>query len=537
MSILKTRGDVARPAFASLRQPAQPAATERDGGVVRAARVPESRAPAHVSLAEFLARIGQAVRTVGREWIVAELEAVKAVSSGHIYLDLVGSEADAGGRQQKVASARATIWRSVAPALRARFEAGTGRALAQGMTLLLRVEASFHPQFGLALNVVDIDPAYTLGDMEARLAAIRQRLHELGEADRNRSLAAPADFTRVAVIGPAEAAGLADFKALATRLQDTDLCAFEFFAATFQGKDAEASIVAAFTRVWELNEEARKACGFDRFDVLVLIRGGGARGDLDWLNTLSIVRAAARFPLPVWVGIGHNTDHVLLDEVAHASFDTPSKVIHGIADRIMAAAMDGKSAYEAIIHVARRRVERAQADVNATFTQIAGRAEHVTTRGVEALARESTELGHAARARVLEAQHRLGVEGQVLTQVAGTALAQLSRMVERTFDAIASAATERVGGMARALDVERGRLNQDGAALVESASRNLREWITQILLVGPQKTLARGFAIVRDGSGQPLSTREQAVRQDVLHIEFSDGTLAVKATDEGEKPS
>lgn len=497
------------------------------------APAPPVSAPGHMSLASFLARIGQAVRSISREWVIAELESVKAAGAGHLYLDLVGSETTPDGRTTKVASARATIWKNASTAILAKFERGTGRKLAQGMTVLLRVEPNFHAQFGFALNVVDIDPAYTLGDMEARVAAIRKQLHDSGEAAMNLSLPAPPDFTRVAVIAPAEAAGLADFRALATRLEEAGLCAFEFFPAVFQGRDADVSIVKAYTSVYQRNCADREATGYDRYDLVVMIRGGGARGDLDWLNSLPIVRATARLPIPVWAGIGHNTDHVLIDEVAHTSFDTPSKVIHGIADRINAAALAAQDAYRAIVQVSQRRVERSQADVDAVFAQLSERASMVVERASAGTQREVAALGHAAHQYVAGTERAVAREGQALTQLAGAALATLTRAIDRAFDGIVATSVERVERAARAVREETETLVRESSAKIETAARNVQQWITQVVLVGPQKTLARGFAIVRDASGAPLARRADAERHTELNVEFADGILPVKHKEEG----
>lgn len=139
-----------------------------------------------------------------------------------------------------------------------------------GMNVLLKVRADFSPQFGFSLMVTGIDPSYTLGDMQAKLQKIISSLRERGWLDLQRGLPAPSGYWRVAVVAPHEAAGLADFKRDAEQLAGAGVCQFEYFAATFQGKDCSESIRDALRQV----HERHQAQGFD---AVAIIRGAGRR--------------------------------------------------------------------------------------------------------------------------------------------------------------------------------------------------------------------------------------------------------------------
>ena len=202
--------------------------------------------------------------------------------------------------------------------------------LERGLNVLLKVSANFHAQYGFSLNISDIDPTYTLGDLAKQYQVILTRLHEEGLLELNKSLPAPFDIQHVLVIAPEQAAGLGDFRADADNLAATGACQFYYEAATFQGNHAPDEIRQALIRgIKNLSAQGITP------DIIVIIRGGGAVGDLAYLNDYELAALVAEQPIPVWVGIGHERDRVMLDEVAQQSFDTPSKVIAAIRHQLV----------------------------------------------------------------------------------------------------------------------------------------------------------------------------------------------------------
>lgn len=526
-------------------------------------------------LHQYLTRIAEKVKTVPEAWIIAEVAKITRHASGHVYIDLADSKERSDGTTEKLAAAHANLWKGNAARLLDKFERGCGRALAQGMKVRLRVRPDFSAQHGFSLVVMDIDPAFTLGSVESNIAAIREKLKAAGEYTLNRERTEPGDFTRVAVISPAQAAGLADFRSAAERLAAAGLCAFDYYTAVFQGRETEASIVEAFRLIHEQNDACRAQTGYDRYDAVAIIRGGGARGDLDWLNTYRIVRWVARFPLPVWVGIGHHTDSVLLDEVAHRAFDTPSKVIHGIADRIVVRARQAQQAIDAVVRQVELRTRGAQARVESRWDGVARGARHLTERCANRTQRASDAIHAGARARVIEsgtqlerqfgvvvlrarqmapaaraalardgdglergARQRAGdarrafaVQGQLLAGSAGAALGRLSHAINVCVDATARAARAALARAADGLAREAAQLNQGPRVRVTAVQDAIDLWIRQIVLLGPEKTLARGFAIVRDESGKPVVRGAAIASGARLALEFQDGKIQTRRDD------
>jgi exodeoxyribonuclease VII large subunit len=279
-----------------------------------------------VTLSTVLVQVQQAVKEKfgSAIWLRTEIASINHHSSGHRYLELV--ETDKQGKE--ICKNRAIIWASDAEFLLSKFEKETGSKLNGGIKVLLRVDIDYNIKFGLNIKVTDIDPTYTLGGMESKINEIRTSLKKQNIFDKNKQLLGPKDFTNIAVISPADAAGLGDFKIEADKLKKNGLCTFSYFTASFQGVKVNKSIFSAFE---DIRNEIKKY----EYDAIVIIRGGGSKTDLHFLNEYDIVKAICETKIPVFVGVGHERDKVLIDEVANKSFDTPSKVIAYIQTMIV----------------------------------------------------------------------------------------------------------------------------------------------------------------------------------------------------------
>ena len=250
-------------------------------------------------------------------WVVAEISDLKVNSySGHCYMELVEkAEAVRGGTSTPKAQARAVIWRNQYAMLSAYFLSQTGSRLQVGMKILAKVMVTYHELYGLSLQISDIDPTYTLGEVERQKQITISQLKADGVWDMNRELSLPTPIQRIAIISSATAAGYQDFcREIADGGYDFRLTLFE---AVVQGERAEDSVIDALSRIAEREEE---------FDVAVLIRGGGSTSDLSCFNSYRLCAYVAQFPLPVLTGIGHLKDESVADMVAHTPLKTPTAV-------------------------------------------------------------------------------------------------------------------------------------------------------------------------------------------------------------------
>ena len=245
-------------------------------------------------------------------WVQAELSDVRSNYSGHCYLEFV--QKDVSGNNL-VAKARGTIWSNVYKMLKPYFEQETGQAFTSGIKVLVQVSVEFHELYGYSLTVLDIDPTYTVGDMARKRREILRRLEEEGVIDLNKELEMPMLPQRVAVISSATAAGYGDFCSQLNQHSREYTFYTELFSAIMQGERVEESVLAALDKI---NER------LDEFDVVVIIRGGGATSDLSGFDTYLLAASCAQFPLPIITGIGHERDDTVIDMVAHTRVKTPT---------------------------------------------------------------------------------------------------------------------------------------------------------------------------------------------------------------------
>lgn len=252
-------------------------------------------------------------------WVVAEIAEIRLNShTGHCYLELVEKEDD-----QVLARMKGIIWASNYSSVSSFFQEVTGRNLERGMKVLFLARLRFHLVHGLSLDIKEIDPSYSLGEMMRKKREILERLEREGLLALNRSLPFPLFPQRVAVISSPTAAGWEDF---VNHLQNNSH-GFSFFCKLFptlmQGDKVESSLLSSLE---EIKEEQ------DSFDVVVIIRGGGSNVDLSCFDSYLLGKTVAAFSLPVLVGIGHERDDTVLDYVAHASLKTPTAVAEFLVD-------------------------------------------------------------------------------------------------------------------------------------------------------------------------------------------------------------
>lgn len=299
-------------------------------------------------------------------WVKAEIRSISS-KSGHYYFEL----ADKDSTGKVVASCRGNLWKNIAKSVIGKFEKTTGMTLERGLNVLLKVSATFHAQYGFSLNVSDIDPTFTVGDLAQQYQAMLARLDSEDLLTLNKSLPAPFDIAHVLVIAPENAAGLGDFRADADNLETHGACHFHYATATFQGNHAPQEIRHAInTGIKNFANAYHKLP-----DLLVIIRGGGAVGDLAYLNDYELAALVAEQPVPVWVGIGHERDRVILDEVAQRSFDTPSKVIAGIINQLRTITEAAQQAFLQIEQLAKNQLAIAEKQSQHTMQSIKNLAE------------------------------------------------------------------------------------------------------------------------------------------------------------------
>lgn len=324
-------------------------------------------------------------------WVSAEISELKVNYSGHCYLELVEKEQNSSSGSAVKAQVRAVIWKSQYPRLAAKFEAATGRALSAAMKVLVQVTVTHHPLFGLSLQITDIDPSYTLGEVELQRQRTIAQLKADGVWDMNREQTIPRVVQRVAVISSATAAGYRDFmEEIAASPYKISTTLFE---AVMQGEASEQSIVCALNAIAE-------RC--DEFDIVAIIRGGGSQADLECFNSYLTALYVAQFPLPVATGIGHDKDTSIADMVAAIPLKTPTAVAQWICTT--AERFDGELEYAAVMlrESCHKVTQAAATKLDHYATQLKQNATIALTRQSERLDSYAMLVKNFAPARLLE---------------------------------------------------------------------------------------------------------------------------------------
>ncbi len=301
--------------------------------------------PQYITLSELQRTIQLSIaeRFAFPVWVSAEIADLKVNGSGHCYIELIEKGESDGLAKAQV---RAVIWRSAYAQIAKRFSEESGQSLMRGMRILARAAVSYHELYGMSLQITDIDPTYTIGEVERQRQMAIKKLKDVGAWDLNRVRELPKLSQRIAVISSSKAAGYQDF--IRELSQSPYHIGITLFEATMQGAGAEESIIEAMVAIANRRDE---------FDAMVVIRGGGSINDLNCFNSYRLALHFAHFPRPVIAGIGHDKDISVVDMVAHTSLKTPTAVAAWLSERMMTL---DTWLYNATIEIQRYAVEIAR---------------------------------------------------------------------------------------------------------------------------------------------------------------------------------
>lgn len=307
-----------------------------------------SKSPNTITLQEFNNRIKRLLAdpSVMNCWVVAETTDVRI--NQHCYLQLLEKNLKTGATVAKI---KAIIWGNQFRFLNARFKQVTGRDIGNDMKIMVCLSVNYSPQYGLTVVINDINPEFTLGDMERQRQEILNRLTQEGIIGQNKTVPVPPMLQRIAIVSAAGAAGYGDFM---KQLIDNKygVCFYPcLFQATMQGIKTVPTVLAALDKV-EQNQHL--------FDCVVIIRGGGGTEELNSFDNYDLARRVATFPLPVIVGIGHERDITVLDYVAGIRVKTPTAAAeHIILQAANALAHIGDLSNQ-VVSIARDYIARAK---------------------------------------------------------------------------------------------------------------------------------------------------------------------------------
>lgn len=443
-----------------------------------------------VSLSRLLGRITELFEeqiTPHEVWVRAEVSSYTKRSNGHHYFDLVEQR-----DQVQIARCRAVIWRGNADAMKVRNGMDISTHLEDGREILCLARAVYHPVFGLSLQISEVDPNFALGEVEKRRRESIARLKKEGLLELNRCLPLPIVIQKIALIAAEGSAGLADI----TSQLKSNRYGYQFeiqtFYATVQGKDSSSSILKAYQEVDTSN-----------FDVIVLIRGGGASLDLDSFNEYQVNAALAQSPIPFIVGIGHETDRTVMDEWAAVSLKTPSAVGAWIVERAREFDIHISTIFQQVLETYRDVLENVK-------TRLVDRTQFVIRLAREMHHEERIYLNDRSRQIARNAERKLQFQGEFL-KLAAEHMNNDSGKVLANFKHELSASTVALDRFARELFIVKKHQLSMSAELVE--------------LYHPTGTLKRGYALLRKNGSIQTSSKNLRTG-DEIEIQLTDALIS-----------
>ncbi len=450
-----------------------------------------SPAPPSLSLSEYTAVIGNAIRMTPQlqgAWVTAELSDLR-FSGGHCYMELI--EKNKAG--QTVAKLRANIWASRVQFIRQKFFRATQRDISTGLKVMVYGTAGHHPVYGLSFTINDIDPSYTLGDLERLRREILMRLQREGVLDQNKQEIMPPAPQRIAVVSAEGAAGYGDFINQLTGNSEGFVFYPHLFPAVMQGEKVSRSVRDALDRIEQTME-----C----WDCVAIIRGGGSTTDLNGFDDYDLALRVATFPLPIVVGIGHERDRTVLDEIAHTRMKTPTAVAAFFIDSL-------RSAYSAVGQMV-DWIARYSAD------RVAGELRRLDN--AEGL------IPALAKTRITAAQARLDMELTRIPALVESRLAGARGNLDREMMRIPVIVESRLKNASGQLDSISRLMGVAAESVVKRSVARLDSLQEMIGVLSPVNTLRRGYSITRV-NGHAVTDAANLNPGDKLETQLASGTI------------
>ena len=438
-----------------------------------------------LSLRQYTSEIANSIRTnpvLQSRWVIAELSDVSE-RGGHCYMELVEKD----DRGVTIARLRGTIWaNNFAYKIKPKFEQITGQKFKSGLKVMLFGSASFHEQYGLSFNITDVDPSFTIGDMERIRREIIETLTREGVVNYNRMLQMPRVPQRIAIISAKGAAGYGDFM---NQLQSNPV-GFKFythlFEATMQGETTSNSVIKALNDI-EMT--------IDLWDCVVIIRGGGATSDLNGFDNLELARRVATFALPVVVGIGHERDRTVLDDIANVRVKTPT------------------AAAEWLIMCAQQTLDQALALANQVARYVKDR-----TSGA------SKQLSIIAKQQIIKSKSNLAAIASALPYMTKNKILSANRTIDALARDVQHSAIGKISAAQTYLKTMSDALANAAPKAIANQDKRLKALENIVEALSPQKTLRRGFSLTKV-NGKTVKSIDQLADNDVITTYLADGEI------------
>ncbi|MBN2667414.1 MAG: exodeoxyribonuclease VII large subunit [Bacteroidales bacterium] len=430
-------------------------------------------------------------------WVIAEISEIKQNYNGHCYLELIEKHPDDINIRARV---RAVIWSSRYRFIKTFFENSAGESLREGLKILIRVKIEYHEIYGLSLVINDIDPAFTIGDMAIRRQQIIRRLEEEGVFTMNRELEIPLVPQRIAVISSGTAAGYVDF---INHLKSNSF-GYVFYTALFdtpmQGKETEAGVTKSLEKI---------ASHLDKFDIVVIIRGGGSQTDLSWFDSYSIAYYITQFPIPVITGIGHDKDLSVTDLVANMPLKTPTAVADFLIERMNEAANLIMELSSLIIDQVKMMLDETKKGIETAMLRLSPVTRVMISNFRELLSSVVIDMSRTGNNFIVKANAIPENQKHRLTSGSGSLIIKKTTALNHKKEIFATISRNNMAGI----------------------HNRLTGFENSLKILDPENVLKRGFTITSI-NGKIIKKGKSLGEGDIIDTRFSDGTISSKVVKE-----
>jgi len=445
-------------------------------------------------------------------WVIAEISELTVNRSGHCYLDLVETEQ---GTDNVIARCRATIWSYTFRMMRPYFETTTGQVFTEGLKVLLQANVEYHEVYGFSLNIRDIDPVYTLGDMARQRREIIRRLQEDGVFEMNKELELPIVPQRIAIISSPTAAGLQDFMDQLHNNPHQFVFYTKLFDAVMQGNEAPQSIMNALDLIFELE---------DLFDAVVIIRGGGAQLDLACFDHYELASHVAQFPLPVITGIGHDKDDTVIDLVAHTRMKTPTAVAEFLISGALRFSQELKELEKHFTELVTDRLEDKKTRLNDAADQLNQLVSQMIVTQQNRLTIARIQLANQSEAFLKNQQSGLRQLTVGVRNLTNRFVSRQSHLLDQSGNKLRFVFREQIINNKNLINQFQYLIKIRSLDQIQKEKKDLSTIQEKLRLVDPQNILKRGYSLTMM-NGKIIKSVQQLKKGDLLETRLSDGMI------------
>ena len=442
-------------------------------------------------------------------WIKVELHKLNQYPTGHCFPELVQKEND-----KIVAQISGTLWKQTFTEINKRFHEIVKEPIKEGTNLLVYAKVYFHPTFGVGLLILDIDPQYSLGELEREKEETLKYLRKYDLLNKNKSLPFPLLPKKIAIISAETSKGLSDFNSVLKKRSGAYHILTHLFRASLQGDAAVQSILRQLEKIEKYKE---------LFDVVVIVRGGGGEAGMTCYNNLELCKKIANFPLPILTGIGHSTNTTVAEMIAFENGITPTELAE-IIIRCFDRYAEPLFQYIAQIEKAANRILKE--NLNAVHSKqdlLKARSFHLISKHLQSNLHLKNRLWNASKNALNQKFLRQKQSSSQLTTLIRGVLSQHKNSSIHLQQMINIQSKVQVKAKQLALLQLKNHMHEGIASQLESAKQNLIWQENKLELLSPEKVLKRGFSITQF-NGKSISLSNQPVVGDKI-ITFTANTV------------